>query len=168
MFTSTLSRGGGRHLITSGLIKESMHVDTSIWTELLLLPGTRLIRRIVIITRLVFGNLGTSYRLSCVVDAMAALHPILLTTSEVRGMVVHFIHRHHHDVGIWVALILRDLRVGLILDEASIEEWFAIGTEICLFLVAIKIWTWHWRGLFARLNANEVVSVSAQRSSNGH
>ena len=124
-------------MVTSGLIKKGVHVDASIWTELLLLSGTRLIRRIVIISRLVLGNLGTSYRLGCVVDAVAALHPILLTTPEVR--VVHFINWHNHDVGIRVALILGDLRVGLILREASVEERFAIRRVICLFLVAIEI-----------------------------
>ena len=124
-------------MVANGLIEKSLHVDTGIWAKLLLLPGTGLIRRIVIITRLLLGNLGTSYRLGCVVDAVAALHPILLTTPEVR--VVHFIDRHNHDVGIRVALILGDLRVGLILREASVEERFAIGGVICLFLVAIKI-----------------------------
>ena len=85
-------------MVANGLIEESLHVDTGIWAKLLLLPGTRLIRRIVIITRLLPGNLGTGYRLGCVVDTVAALHPILLTTPEVR--VVHFLNWHNHDVGI--------------------------------------------------------------------
>ena len=126
-------------MVANGLIEKSLHVDACIWAKLLLLPGTWLIRRIVIIAWLLLGNLGTGNGLGCVVDAVAALHPILLTTSEVRRMVVHFIHWHYHDVGIRVALILGDLRVGLILGEASVEERFAIGSVICLFLVAIKI-----------------------------
>ena len=85
-------------MIANGLIEEGSHVDTSIWAKLLLLPGTRLIRRVVIIRRRLLGNLGTSYGLGWVVDTVAALHPILLTTPEVR--VVHFINRHNHDVGI--------------------------------------------------------------------
>ena len=83
-------------MIANGLIEEGSHVDTSIWAKLLLLPGTRLIRRVVIIRRRLLGNLGTRYRLGCVAlaDSVATLHPILLTTSEVRGVVVHFIDWH--------------------------------------------------------------------------
>ena len=124
-------------MVANGLIEKSLHVDACIWAKLLLLPGTWLIRRIVIIAWLLLGNLGTGNGLGCVVDAVAALHPILLTTPEVR--VVHFINWHNHDVGIRVALILGDLRVGLILREASVEERFAIRRVICLFLVAIEI-----------------------------
>lgn len=91
----------------------------------------------MVISRLVLGDLGTSYRLSCGVHPVAALHPILLTTSEVR--VVHFVHRHDHDVGIRVALVLGDLGVGLILGKAPVEERLAIRTVIGLFLVAIKV-----------------------------
>ena len=87
-------------MVADGLVEKGLHIDTSIRAELLLLPSTWLMRRVVIITGILLGNLGTSYRLGCVVDAVAALHPILLTTSEVRRMVVHFIHWHYHDVGI--------------------------------------------------------------------
>ena len=124
-------------MVAYGLIEKGLHVDTSIRAELLLLSSTRLIWRVVIILGMVFVNLGTSYGLGCVVATVATLHPILLTTPEVR--VRHFVNWHTHDVGIRVALILRDLRVGLILGEASVEERFAIGSVICLFLVAIKI-----------------------------
>lgn len=133
--TSTGLRGRGRHLVGCGLIEESSHVDTSLVRELLLLrPGSWLIRRVVIV---VLGNLSTRYRLGSRVLTMAALHPILLTTSKVRG--VHLVHRYDQQVCIRVALILRDLRVGLVLGEASVEERFAIGAIISLFLVAIKI-----------------------------
>ena len=81
-------------MVAGGLIEKGCHVDTRIWTELLLLPGARLMRRVVVITRLVLGNLSASYRLGRGVHAVAALHPILLTTSEVRGVVVHFIYWH--------------------------------------------------------------------------
>ena len=124
-------------MVANGLIEKSLHVDAGIWAKLLLLPGTWLIRRIVIIARLLLGNLGTGNGLGCVVDAVAALHPILLTTPEVR--VVHFINWHNHDVGIRVALVLGDLRVRLILGKAPVEERLAIRTVISLFLVAIKV-----------------------------
>ena len=124
-------------MVANGLIEKSLHVDAGIWAKLLLLPGTWLIRRIVVVSRLVLGDLGASYRLGCGVHPVAALHPILLTASEVR--VVHFVHRHDHDVGIRVALVLGDLRVRLILGEAPVEEWLAIRTVISLFLVAIEI-----------------------------
>ena len=81
-------------MVASGHVKKGVPVDTALWTELLLLPGARLMRRVVIITRLLLGYLGTRYRLGCVAGTVAALHPILLTTSEVRGVVVHFIHWH--------------------------------------------------------------------------
>ena len=121
-------------MVAYGLIEKGLHVDTSIRAELLLLPSTRLIWRVMIITGMMFGDLGTSYGLGCVVATVATLHPILLTTPEVR--VRHFVDWHTHDVGIRVALILGDLRVGLIFGETPIEERFAITF---LFLVAIKI-----------------------------
>ena len=81
-------------MVADGLIEKGLHIDASVRAELLLLPGAWLMRRILIIISVLLGNLCTSYRLGCVVDAVASLHPILLTTSEVRGVVVHFIDWH--------------------------------------------------------------------------